>query len=244
MKTYSAALLLALTSGLTGCMHTNWHTVHGSGTIVTEQRTVSQFDRVSVSGSGELTLEQGDQESLTIVADDNLLPLIRSEVRGGHLSIGPQNVNLGPTRTIHYQLHLKNLSELHLSGSLRAKAGTLKTDRLGLRISGSGRIDVAHLESRALSTDISGSGTSTAAGVVDAQNVNISGSGDHHGFELKCARADVHISGSGHAWLWVSDEMNAHISGSGRVDYRGTPSVDSHISGSGHVHHVRDSLNE
>src|SRR5690242_12646963 len=64
-----------------GCLSiSDGHTVHGSGNVVTEARPVSGFDRVSVSGAGQLKVTQGDAESLTIETDDNLLPYIRSEV--------------------------------------------------------------------------------------------------------------------------------------------------------------------
>src|SRR5258708_6420102 len=146
MKTRFLMLVLLLAGALAGCVDFGgWRSVKGSGNTMTETRAVSGFDQVSVSGAGELTLAQGDQESLTIEADDNLLPLIRSDVQGGHLSIGPQNVNLRPTRTIRYQVTVKHLSALHLSGSVRAEAGALKTKRLTLGISGSGRIIIAQL---------------------------------------------------------------------------------------------------
>lgn len=241
MKSYLVAPLLLLAAGLAGCVNmTGWQTVHGSGNVVSETREVSQFDRVSVSGAGELTIEQGDEESLSIEADDNLLPYLRSEVDRGRLSIGPQNVNLRPTQTIRYRLQLRRLNELHLSGSVRAEAPMIKTERLVLRISGSGSMNIGQLDSRALSTDISGSGRISAAGRVETQELNISGSGDQHTPDLQCSQAQAHISGSGRAWLWVVESLKAEISGSGRVEYRGKPDVDSHVSGSGRVRHIAD----
>lgn len=237
------AALAVLSAGLTGCIDSanwmahglGWRSVKGSGNVTTEARSVSGFDRVSVMGSGELTLVQGDDEGLTIEADDNLLPVIVSEVRGGHLKIGPENVNVRPSSPIRYQLRFKDLTELHLSGSVRAEADAIKTDRLALHISGSGRVQVPKLEAGTLSTHISGSGSATAAGQVGRQEIRISGSGNHHAPELQSHRADVHISGSGDASLWVDEILAAHISGSGRVEYRGSPRIESHISGSGRI---------
>jgi hypothetical protein len=216
-----------------------WQTVRGSGNVVTEDRPVSGFDGVSVSGGGEVMLVQGDEEALTIETDDNLLPLIKSEVQGGRLSIGPLNVNLRPTKNIRYQLKLKKLSDLELSGSVRVEADSIKTERLALGISGSGRMEVAHLEAQELSTRISGSGSASATGHAETQEINISGSGDHRGSDLKSAKAVAHISGSGSASLWVTETLTAHISGSGSVEYRGDARVDSHVSGSGKVRRAR-----
>jgi Putative auto-transporter adhesin, head GIN domain len=211
------------------------HAVRGSGNVVAEDRAVSGFDRVTVSGSGELTVVQGSEEALTIEADDNLLPLIRSEVDNGRLWIGARNVNLRPTTTIRYRLKVKNLSELLLSGAVNANADSLKADRLILKISGAGNITVGHVETRTLSTEIAGEGNMSAAGQADRQVINISGSGSHHAAELKCARAEVHIGGSGHVSVWVTDSLLARIGGSGSVEYRGSPRVDAHVSGAGWV---------
>ncbi len=239
MKIAIFAALVLLIVGSSGCIgFSDWKTVQGSGNVTTEPRTVQGFDKVSVSGGGELTLVQGDQESLTVEADDNLLPYIRSEVRNGNLLLGPHEANVRSSRPIRYQLALKNLRELHVSGSVRSEAARIRSDSLGLHISGSGRVEVGQLEARALTVNISGSGTTTVAGAVDQQEIHISGSGDQVAPDLKSQRAQVHISGSGGATLWVTDALNAHISGSGRVQYRGQPSVDSHVSGSGKVRHM------
>jgi hypothetical protein len=238
MRTCLFAALVALTAASMGCANfSGWRTVHGSGKSVRETRDVTGFDHVSVSGEGDLTLVQGDGESLTIETDDNLLPLIKSEVENGHLLIGPRDVNLRPTKAIVYRLNLKNLRALDLLGSLRAEAEAIKTDRLALGINGSGKITVTHLEVGALSTGITGSGTTSAGGVADSQEIRITGSGDHRASDLKCSQARVHIDGSGHIWLWVTESLSSEISGSGSVEYRGNASVDSHVSGSGRVRH-------
>jgi carbon monoxide dehydrogenase subunit G len=232
-----------------------WNTVAGNGRIVSQTRAVSQFNEVSVAGSGELTVSQGSEESLTIETDENLLPLVKSEVSGGHLRIGPKDVNLRPTKGIRYQLKLKNLNALRLSGSVNAGLGPIKTENLAFQvsgsgriqsaqlqakdlsahISGSGRIQAAQLEVKQLSVQISGSGDTDVAGEAERQDIHISGSGSHQASQLKCSQADAQISGSGHATLLVKDSLSAHISGSGEIEYYGSPQVNSHVSGSGHV---------
>ena len=239
MKVYLVAALVALAAALTGCAHIGGgQTVHGSGRIESEPRAVSSFSRVSVSGSGQLTVLQGIEEGLEIEADDNLLPFIRSEVINGQLRLGPQNVSLRPSGTIRYTLKLKNLNELHLSGSIRAEVDTLQTERLLVAISGSGRIQIGRLNARDFSARMSGSGDTSAAGQVETQDIHISGSGNHQASQLQCARAKVNISGSGHASLWVSELLTANISGSGLVEYHGAAAVDAHVSGSGRVRHL------
>lgn len=239
MRTCFVALLVVLTGSLTGCIKIgDFRTVSGSGNIVAETRDVRGFDRVSASGSGDLYLAQGAEESLTIEADDNLLPFIESEIRNGQLSVGPRNVNLRPTQRIVYHLKVKDLREFHLSGSMRAQADKIKAERLAVSISGSGKMEITSLEAETLSSRISGSGSTSVGGRVDRQEIRISGSGNHQAPELECSLAEAHISGSGDASLWVVEALDVGISGSGRVEYRGNARVASHVSGSGRVHRV------
>ncbi len=240
MRKSSSLVLLALSGLLAGCISADWpgtHTVRGSGNVISETRAVSQFDRVSLFGSGHLTIIQGDQESLTIEADDNLLPLIKSGISGGLLKIGPENVNLHPTKTIQYRLQLKNLREVQLAGALEAEAQSLKTDRLLLAITGSGKIQVPKLDTGELEVSISGSGDILLAGKAGRQRIQISGSGDYQAGDCGSQDTTVSVSGSGNATVWVQRTLEAHISGSGDIRYYGSPQVNSlNVAGSGSVH--------
>ena len=237
MKILPASTLLILLVA-TGCGPLGpWHypTIQGSGTLATEERAVTEFDRASLHGSGQLTIVQGDEESLTITTDDNLLEHIESTVSGRRLQIGPERVALRPSQPIQYLLHLKDLRRLDLSGSLRATSETLTTETLALHISGSGHIRVGTLEAESCETHISGSGDVDLAGHVVSQDLRVSGSGQYRAADLQSQTADVRISGSGKVTVWVSDQLDASISGSGSVSYYGAPTTSSSVSGSGKV---------
>ena len=57
----------------------NFTAVRGSGNVVTQERQVSGFDSVALSGVGEVFITQGDKESLTVETDDNLMRYIQTE---------------------------------------------------------------------------------------------------------------------------------------------------------------------
>jgi hypothetical protein len=149
----------------------------GSGNIVTEPRDVSDFTSISLSGSGQLRVEQGDAESLTIAADDNLLPLLTSEVKDGRLSLG---VKRGASiRPSNGDIDLKNIEGKRLdvdvsgSGSVTASG---KVERLGLHISGSGKAKTEGLACQAATVSITGSGNVVLA-AAETLEVKITGSG-------------------------------------------------------------------
>lgn len=211
-------------------------------TIAKETRSVQDFDEVVVEGHGELVLAQGDQETLEIEADADLLPKIKSEVKDGRLILGLQHWwdhLLPPWGPITYRLTMKTVRGIAAAGSGTVTAGEIRTDRCRLALSGSGKAALAGLTAETAELHISGSGRiEVAGGEVGRQAITISGSGHLDASDLACAAADVHISGSGNVALQARETLAVHISGSGDVRYRGQPTVTQHVSGSGRIKQI------
>ena len=101
-------------------------TIQGSGDVVTESRDVSGFNSVSLSGIGRAIITQGDEESLTIEADDNLMEYITSEVRDGTLELGfTDNVRFDPIPSIVFRVNVNDLKALESVG-----VGALEMEKL------------------------------------------------------------------------------------------------------------------
>jgi hypothetical protein len=203
---------------LTGCgQRINIGTiVTGSGTAKTETRNVSGFSSVSASGSGTLIIKVAGEESLTIEADDNILPYLTSDVTNGRLELGAKPdtsliTRIGP----NYTLMVKSLDSLNLSGSATAIITGLDADRFTLTISGSSNV--------------------TASGRADSLTTNISGSGNFTADALRAKAASVTISGSGKMLVNASDKLAVLVSGSGSVEYIGKPALNLQGGGSGKV---------
>ena len=208
----------------------------GSGKIITEERSVSGFDQVSLTGSGDVSIAQGDSESLVIEAENNILPLLESKIVDGTLTIGPKANNvINPTKPVKYMITMRSINGLDASGSGKINAAEITTSVLDLGISGSGEINILTLNADTLNLKIAGSGNVEIGGQVTDQVINISGSGKYKGDNLDSRIADTKVSGSGSAVVRVEDALDVSISGSGGVSYYGDPIVKSDISGSGSV---------
>ncbi|MEW5870156.1 MAG: head GIN domain-containing protein [Chloroflexota bacterium] len=234
-----AALLLSMACTLTipGGLG-----LRGSGNVITESRQVSDFNQVVLSGIGELQITQGESESLEIEAEDNLLPLIETEVRNNTLYIGikENRTGISPTKPIRYQLSLKELDSLEISGAGSAKVDVLETETLDLMLSGVGAIKVGTLTADTLAVAISGAGNCQVAGQVQRLKVDMSGAGSLEAGDLQAQTADVQISGVGGAKLWVSETLDAVLSGVGNLEYYGNPSVTMEESGVGRMKSLGD----
>ncbi len=209
--------------------------VRGSGDIVSEEREVSGFDEIQFTGIGNLIIEQGDEEALVVEADDNIIGLIETEVRGDKLHIGfKRGVNIVPTSKVKFYLTVKELDRIDLSGVGSIDCDEFETDDLEFHISGSGDIDF-EIIAESIETSVSGLGDIDLSGEVDFHRVQISGSGKYNAEELGSKDCEVDISGLGSATVNVSDNLDIEINGAGNVYYKGNPHVSQHISGLGRI---------
>lgn len=258
MKRTTLLLLLLGTLLMSACNFTGIRIVTGSGIIAEESRDVSGFDAVDISGSGDVIITQGDAEGVTIEAEENLLPYIRTDVRGRTLYIYIDHTNLltiNTSRPMRFHVSMKDVTGLETSGSGSITSEKITTDRLDIDISGSGSIKIENLkagqltadvsgsgdikfdnlETDRLRIDISGSGDSVIKGKAEIQELKISGSGacDHSG--LKSKEVSIDVSGAGSVLVDAENTLNVTISGSGDVVYSGTPKMIQKISGSGDI---------
>ena len=191
-------------------------TSNETGGVTSEARDVSGFNEVELKGVGNLSLEQTGSESLTVEAEEDVLPKIRTEVENKRLIISPErNTSINTTKPINYKLTVKDLNTLEVSGSGNVEAEDINTDELAVTIGGAGDVEIR--------------------GSADSQEVEISGSGEYRAGDLESKEATIDVRGSGLATVNVSDELEAEVSGSGSVEYIGDPMVQQEVSGAGEV---------
>lgn len=205
-----------------------------------EVRDLPPFTEIMLKISGKVYLEQGDTQSVKIVASDETLEEIITEVKGRSLNIRFPNTNMfkkwNPGK-IEIYITVPGIDALNVSGSGDIISEEISSRILDLMVSGSGNIEIENLTSEQVSTTVSGSGNIkiSGGGVAKELKSRISGSGnvDASGFEAD--KVDVQTSGSGSCSVISNGEIKARISGSGNVFYSGNPAIDSSVSGSGKV---------
>lgn len=189
--------------------------VVGSGILATEERSVEAFDRVSVSGSATVEIAVGDEQSVAVEGDDNVVPIVLTVVRDGVLEVstdGSYMTDVGVTVRI-------TVPEL-----------------VGVTLSGSGDVVATGVDALDFAIDITGSGEVRVTGRTDIVSVGITGSGDADLFGLIAREAHASILGSGDIQVHATETLDAAVSGSGDITYDGDPSVsEPRITGSGTV---------
>lgn len=212
----AVSLVVSALTGLllVGCDDVISEGVRGSGNVITESRTASGFDEIVLLGSGNVNVSITGSESVNIEAEDNIMPLLTTEVRSGRLELGSDEP-FSATRSITYTITAASL--------------------VGVTINGSGNITASDVDASSFEVTVNGSGDVEPTGTGGELTVNINGSGNYRGANLVASAGDIGISGSGSAVVNVTDDLAVRISGSGNVEYLGNPVLSTETSGSGSV---------
>jgi len=220
---------------------------------LTEEREVEPFHSVDLRTVGHISLTQGDEQSIVIRAERDVLQKLKTEVRGGELIISSK-WNIRQAEAPEIFITITKVRSLKISGSGEIKgeerifskdlelgiSGSgdilleLKAEQLHTKVSGSGNMSL-ELEAKYVTTHISGSGDIEMVGLSGSLETRISGSGSLTALDLETREATIRISGSGNCRVHVRDTLDVRISGSGDVEYRGNPKVNLSGSGSGSV---------
>ncbi len=236
-------LTLVLAAALaTACCPIFGQTVRGSGNVIQETREVTGYGRVQVTGVARAVITQDGREGVTITADDNLMPLISTQVRDGTLFIGlTQDARYGfiePTQTLEFAVSCDDLLGVTAFGSVEMSVGPLQAETFDLEVSGSSDCTVEDVTTTRVQAWVSGSSILRIAGEAQEQRLELSGSARHEASRLRTDVTRIIASGSANTTVWAANELTVQGSGSAVVQYYGDPQVRETLSGSATVTRV------
>jgi len=226
-----------LTVSVTAQSWWNSKRVKGNGNVITETRTTSDYDGISVGGSFDVILVKGKEGKITLKGEENLLPYIETKIKGNSLKIQfKKNVNVRTTRRLTVTVTFEDIDHLSLGGSGNVSSNDLiKTSNLKISLGGSGNIE-AKIDADNVKASVAGSGNIKLTGDAEELKCSIAGSGDIKAYGLQTDTTRASIAGSGSVRVSVKTKIKASIAGSGSVYYKGKPAyVDSNSAGSGSV---------
>ena len=209
-----ALLILLLPLLAAGCHHGLRAEIKGSGNRVMEKRNVSPFTSISTEGTFDVEIVCQKDFSIEVVGDDNVLPVVTSEVSHNTLRLRSAK-NYSSSEPVSFKIFVPNLE--------------------GLSVSGAGRINIKDIKNDKFEIDASGAPTVTAAGNTKVIDIDTSGAGKFEMQNLHAARGVVDSKGVSRIDLDVSEELDVKISGPSSVYYKGDPVVNKTINGPGKV---------
>ena len=215
----------------------NSNNVKGTGDVVHKPVSVDAFHGITLQGSMDVVITPGNEQSVEIVAQQNIADLITTEVHDGIWVIATSE-GFRTKEEFTVKIIVPTMDKVKIQGSGDVTGtGLFKADNVELKIEGSGDIQMTY-EARSIKAKVEGSGDFVLKGSCTDLNIAIEGSGDVDSQGLQCMNARTNIAGSGDIVVNAVAVLDATISGSGSVRYTGDPQVKKSIAGSGEVKRV------
>lgn len=216
--------------------------VSGSGVSKTETRDLSEFTAIVIDYPADIVIRQGEKQSVTISADDNLLPQLRTNVSGGVLTLASRESSYGrrvsPTMPVRIEITVKDLRSVDYPTAGRVRIENFQTDSLEVNVDGAGELSLDDVKIGRLVVELNGAGSISAKGTGDNVVLRVDGVGSFRGADFSVGTARVTINGAGSAIVWVDDQLTVNINGVGSVTYYGSPQVHQDVGGLGSVNHA------
>jgi len=237
MKSLRSLTVAFIILGISSCTHAQmWRTVTGHGKVVTKERNLDSFTGVKVSSGIDVYLKQGNNETVTVEADENLHEYILTEVRNGVLNVYSEyNIREAERKRVYVTMKEVNSVKTTSAGDVIGES-PISNDKLELSASSAGDIKLeVHVKN--LDVDISSSGDISLSGETDMLRADLSSAGDLNAYDLRAREADISVSSAGDADVYASERITARASSAGDINYKGDPKyVDAHSSSAGGIH--------
>src|SRR6185295_1608120 len=137
-----AIVLLSLM--LDGCSFVKSYSdqVRGSGIRKAEKRTVAPFSSIEASGAYDIKIVSQGEQSLELEGDDNLLPLVATEVRGDKLYIRSPK-GFAAAKGIRVTISVPDIKGISSSGATAFDISNVKNESFSVDSSGASTINVS-----------------------------------------------------------------------------------------------------
>ena len=207
-------LVSALIFLFSGCHFQIHDEIRGSGVRLKQKREVASFTSIATEGAFDIDVVCQKPQSIEVEADDNLLPLITTEVANNVLHIR-SNRSYSVNDPIKVKISLPNLE--------------------GVSVSGAGKLDIAGINNDNFEIDANGATTIRVAGETKLLDIDTNGAGKIDAHKLRASRGLVEAKGVARVDVNVVEQLEVTVSGPSHVTYQGDPVVTKTVNGPGSV---------
>ena len=204
----------------------------GNGNVKTENREIGSFTAISCSSGINVFLKQGDKESVTVEADENLLDLIVTRIKGDKLVIKTEDP-IRRAKKLDVYVTFVDVNEISVSsGSDLESRSMLKFETLDISVS-SGADAKLDLSADDLTCSVSSGADANLSGSANSFYGKASSGSDLRASDLKAKYCKAKASSGGDVSVYASESIEASASSGGDVNYYGDPTKVNVSSSSG-----------
>ena len=233
MKTTHFILILAVALSATGCVINLGK--KGNGNVVSEERNISEnFTEIKGSAGLDIYLTQGNENKITVEADENLLEHIQTYVKNGKLHITSENIGSSTEKNVY--VTFIEVNQIHASSGVEIEGNSvIKSEKLTLK-SSSGAAMKLEVLSREITAHTSSGAEMELSGKATNLFAKASSGSELDAKDLLTINCTASASSGATIETSVKEKLNAKASSGGLINYHGNPTtVDSKKSSSGNV---------
>lgn len=186
----------------------------GTGGIKTETRQAAPFSKIEAGFGIRITVGIGASKPLEVRAQENILPIIVTDVQDDTLRIRG-NSEFDSSTVVEVTIVTPTLTSVSLGGGSSARITGIAADRLGVAVGGGGSI--------------------TATGTVGALSLMMTGGSDAKLADLMAKTVGIELSGGSTAALRASDGVSGSASGGSHATVAGDARLNVQVSGGAEV---------
>ena len=188
--------------------------LHGGGIVNSYDLSLESFNRVFLYGPINLRITQGNEQSISIVAEPELYNPLEHKVVNEQLMVGYNDINCFDTdHGVWVNITVPDLTEIITEGK-----NTILSE---------GQLDLAKL-----SINTSGSATVELSGQVAIQEINSDGTITVNNLNLLTQTTTINMAGSCDINISCSEVLDVDVEGAAKIAYSGDPSITQKSEGS------------
>jgi len=225
MKSISKQIVffLAITLMLSSCNMNMMNSVNGNKNVEVADRTVSEdFTKIKVSTGLDLYLSQGNENKITLEADENLHEIIFTEVENGELKIYSEK-NIWNAKAKKVYVTVKDLTSLvATSGADVVTEEELNVKNINVICTSGADIDIELNANSVISTATSGSDIELNGSTIKHTSSATSGA-SIEAYGLRSENVTVNVTSGADINIYASVNLDARATSGGDIDYKGKP---------------------
>ncbi|MBN2046451.1 MAG: DUF2807 domain-containing protein [Anaerolineaceae bacterium] len=200
-----------------------------------ERRELKGIQQVVLKDLGKLTIRQGNEESLLIEADEEMLPHIQSILVNGVLELGISRrwtervANSFTLRHIGYQLTVRDLDRIELSGISNLDLRGFTTHQLELVTRGHIRVKLEDLHLKKLVGRFYWSSRLELSGEIDEQVIEMSGTSRLEASDVVSQTGSYELGDSSQATVRVEKKIDLRAKNQSVFQYFGAAKVKADL---------------
>jgi hypothetical protein len=191
-----------------------------------ENRTVTSFNKLEVSGAASVKLNKGETVAVKVDAHEEDMAKIITEVKNNRLIVKTKG---DIKHSFNVYVTFVTLDQVDVTGASSVKGGdVLSADKLTLSSTGASTLDL-NITSKELVSEITGASSVSLNGTVSHHQSEVTGASSLKAQQLSSTSTDIRTTGASSAKVNVSKKIKAVANGASSIHYYGNP-ADADVS--------------